>query len=401
MVALLSAGRPGRAGGGGRRQRVTDTGLVRRRPADRLAGVDLARGIALLGMMAVHVLPAQDPDGSPSLTDQVASGRAAALFAILAGVGLALAYGRRPSLPRTGAAVLLRALLIGAVGLALGMLDSGVAVILAYYAVFFVLALPWLRAGPRTLAAAAAVVAVGMPFVSLAVRDDLPPRDRASPGFADVAEPGQLASELLLTGYYPAAIWLAYLLVGLAVGRLALTFSRTALRIVLGGALLASGAVALSALLLGPLGGYDRLAEVVRPEEGNTVEQVVDAARFGNVPTTSAWWLATDAPHTSTPLDMAHTTGSALLVLGLALLVRGPVASLLRPLSAAGSMPLSLYSAHVLLLGTTDAEDPEPYYLAQVVVALVFAVLWRRFVGRGPLEAVLALVTRPLRGGRT
>jgi len=372
-----------------------------RRPPDRLIGVDLARGLALLGMMAVHVLPAEDADGSASFADQVASGRSAALFAVLAGVGLALAYGRRPSLPRSGAALLLRAALIGAVGLGLGMLESGVAVILAYYAVFFVLALPWLRAGTRTLTAAAAVVAVAMPFVSFAVRDQLPRRDGSSPVFADLAEPGRLLGELLLTGYYPAAIWLAYLLAGLAVGRLALKQTRTALRLAGAGAVLAVAAYAVSALLLGPLGGYGQLADVVRPDDGRTVEQVVDASRFGNVPTTSAWWLATDAPHTSTPLDMLATTGTALLVLGLALLVRGRLATLLTPLWAAGSMPLSLYTAHVAFLGLTDTDDPEPYYLAQVLVALVLATVWRRYVGRGPLEQVLALVTRPLRPGRT
>ena len=352
-------------------------------------------------MAAVHVLPATDPDGSPSLPDLIASGRSAALFAVLAGVGLALAFDRRASVPRSAAAVVVRAVLIGAVGLALGMLQSGVAVILAYYAVFFVLALPWLRAGPRTLAAAAAAVAVVLPVVSFAVRDDLPPRDRASPVFADLAEPGQLLSELLFTGYYPAAVWLAYLLTGLAVGRLALQRTRTAVRLVGVGAALAVGAVAVSALLLGPLGGYDRLADVVRPDGAQSVQQVVDAARFGNVPTTSPWWLATDAPHTSTPLDMAHTTGTALLVVGLALLLRGRAVLLLRPLSAAGSMPLSLYTAHVVVLGTTESDHPERYYLVQVAVGLVVAVLWRRFVGRGPLEKVLALVTGPLRAGRT
>lgn len=372
-----------------------------RRPADRVVGVDLARGLALLGMMAVHVLPAEDPDGSTSFVDQVASGRSAALFAVLAGVGLALAYGRRPSLPRAGAAVLIRAGLIGAVGLGLGLLESGIAVILAYYAVLFVLAVPFLRAGPKALAIAAVVVGLAMPFVSFAVRDELPERDGASPVPADLTEPGRLLGELLLTGYYPGAIWLAYLLVGLAVGRTALQRTRNALRLAGSGAVLALAATGVSALLLGPLGGYAELAGVVRPGDGRTVEQVVDAARFGNVPTTSAWWLATDAPHTSTPLDLAATTGAALLVLGLALLVRGRPARLLTPLWAAGSMPLSLYTAHVAFVGLTETDDPEPYYLAQVFMALLFATVWQRHVGRGPLEQVLALVTRPLKAGRT
>jgi hypothetical protein len=315
-------------------------------------------------------------------------------------VGLALAFSRSSPLRRSAAAVLLRAVLIGAVGLALGLLESGVAVILAYYAVFFVLALPWLRAGPRTLAAAATVTAVLLPFISFDVRDDLPPRDTASPVFDDLTRPGELAGELLLTGYYPALVWLAYLLAGLAVGRLALRQRRTALALACAGAGLAVAAAATSGLLLGPAGGYDQLRDVV-DTDGQRIEQVVDAGRFGNVPTTSRWWLATDAPHTSTPLDVIGTTGTALLVLGLALLVTGRLATLLQPLVAAGSMPLTLYSAHVAYLARTDTDNPTRYYLTQVVVALVVATLWRRFVGRGPLEALLAAVTRPLRPART
>lgn len=354
-------------------------------------------------MAAVHVLPLENEDGSATAVELVAAGRSAALFAVLAGVGLALAFGR----PRgrrwlgDGTALVLRAVLIGAVGLALGLLDSGVAVILAYYAVLFVLVLPWLGAGTRTLLVGAALVAAVVPFVSFAVRDNLPARDTASPTLGDLFEPAQLASELLLTGYYPAAAWLAYLLVGLAVGRLALRSARTAAAVAGAGAALAVLAAGLSALLLGPLGGYDRIGEQIEPRSGSTIEQVVDAGQFGNVPTVSPWWLATDAPHTTTPLDLLGTAGAALLVLGSALLVAGRLPALLAPLAAAGSMPLTLYTAHVVVLGLTDTDDPVRYYLVQVAAALLLSFLWRRYLGRGPLEAGVAAVTRPLRGART
>ena len=368
--------------------------MPRRRP-DRVDGVDVARGVALLGMAAVHVLPAEDADGSASLADSVASGRSAALFAVLAGVGLALAYGRRPG-ARASAAVALRAALIGLIGLVLGLLDSGVAVILTYYAVFFLLVLPWLRAGPRLLLASAALVAVVVPFLSRLVRNALPERDRASPDLADLQDPGQLLSELLLTGYYPAAAWVAYLLAGLAIGRLALRRQRTAVGLLVTGAAAALGAHGLSALLLGPLGGYDRLAGEVRRQDGRTVEQVVDAGRFGNVPTDSPWWMAVDARHSTTPLDLLATAGAAVAVLGLALLLSS---RLLAPLAAVGSMPLTLYSAHVLVLATPEADSPTRYYLLQVVVALVAATLWRRRFGRGPLEAAVAAAVRPVLRG--
>lgn len=371
--------------------------MLRRAPS-RVAGVDVARGVALLGMAAVHVLPGQDADGSASWTDEVFAGRSAALFAVLAGVGLALA-SRRPG-ARDALALVVRAVLIGLVGLWLGDAGSGVAVILAYYAVLFVLALPWLRAGPRVLLVSAAVVAVVVPFVSQAVRDDLPERDVASPVLGDLGDPAQLLSELLVTGYYPATSWIAYLLVGMAVGRLALLRTGTAVRLAGAGAALALAAHGLSALLLGLLGGHDRIAAQLRLPPGTTVEEVVAEGRFGSVPTTTPWWLATDAPHSTTPLDLAATTGTALLALGLALLLAGAVPLVLHPLAAAGSMPLSLYTAHVWVLGATDTEDPTQYYWLQVGLALLLAVLWRRTVGRGPLESVVALVVRPLRRGR-
>src|SRR6478672_13564809 len=66
------------------------------RQPGRLRGIDAARGLALLGMMATHVLPTFGSDAqlTPTWVGLVFSGRAAALFAVLAGVGLALSTGK-------------------------------------------------------------------------------------------------------------------------------------------------------------------------------------------------------------------------------------------------------------------------------------------------------------------
>jgi uncharacterized membrane protein len=370
---------------------------------DRLVGVDAARGVALLGMVAVHLFPSQDPDGSTSFTYLVAAGRSAATFAVLAGVGVALSTGRG-RLPRGGQrtrlslALTVRAVLLGLVGLALGALDSGLAVILAYYAVLFVLALPLLGARPGRLAAAALATAVLVPVLSFWLRDSLPPPDRSNPTLADLGAPGDLLTVLLLTGYYPALAWMSYLFTGMAVGRLALQRSRVAAGLALGGAGLAALATAGSALLLGPLGGYARIREVTELGEGETIVDVVGRNRFGNVPTDSPWWLASTAPHASTPLDLLATTGIALLVLGLALLLASRTRWLLAPLAALGAMPLTLYTWHVVVVATTDGADPLTSYVVQVAVGTAFALAWRGRVGRGPLEAALAAASRAVAG---
>src|SRR6478752_4546806 len=110
----------------------------------RLVGIDAARGLALLGMMATHVLPTfeSDPQLTPTWVGLTFSGRAAALFAVLAGIGLALSTGKErplegPELWAARRGIALRALVVGAVGLSLGGLDINIAVILVYYALLF------------------------------------------------------------------------------------------------------------------------------------------------------------------------------------------------------------------------------------------------------------------------
>jgi uncharacterized membrane protein len=189
----------------------------------RLVGLDVARCLALLGMVATHVLDARTPDGELATAQWLAGGRASALFAVLAGVSLALMTreplrGRPLALRSLGIAG--RAVLIAALGLLLGGLDSGVAVILTYYGVLFVVGLPFTLLRVRALVPLTVAWVVVAPVVSHLVRPDLPERGFESPSFAQLADPGQLASELLLTGYYPVVPWLAYLLAGLALGRL-------------------------------------------------------------------------------------------------------------------------------------------------------------------------------------
>lgn len=362
----------------------------------RIVGVDAARGLALLGMIAVHVQPAVE-DGRVTPAFLVASGRAAALFAVLAGVGLALATGgvRPPDGPGLRAArrgVVARAAVIVVVGLLLGELESGVAVILVHYGLLFVLVLPFLGWGPGRLAAAAAVVAVALPVVGHVVRPLLPDRSYDSPSVSSLESPLRLLGELTLTGYYPTLAWTAYVLAGLAVGRLPLRRVGTALRVLVAGLGLAVGTWVMSWLLLGPGGGRAAIDQATGAGVllGRDLDLALQTSLYGTTPTTTWWWLAVVAPHSTTPLDLAHTAGVALAVLGGCLLVLPRPRWFAAPSVAAGSMTLSLYTLHVVLLSTLLPRDL-PYALVwHVLVALGVGLVWRTWVGRGPLEAVAA-----------
>lgn len=365
--------------------------------AARLLGVDAARGVALIGMMAVHVTPSIDPEGGVATAYVLASGRASALFAVLAGVGLALASGgsrppRGRALGGASAATAARAAVLLLVGLAVGAPDSGVAVILVYYALLFVVAIPFLGLGPRVLLPLALCWAVLGPVISQLLRGGRPWQSPGNPTFESLADPGRLLTEVTLTGYYPVLPWTAYILLGLGLGRLDLRAARTPLILLFSGAGLAVASRVTSWLLL-ETGGLDQLREAGaagHPVAGRPLELALQTSFYGTTPTTSWWWLTVSAPHSAAPFDLLHTMGTSVAILGLMLVLARPLGRVLWPLAAVGSMTLTLYSLHVVLLATALPRETPNALLWHVVVAFAIAVPWRHFVGRGPLEAVAA-----------
>ena len=367
----------------------------------RVIGVDVARGLALIGMMATHAYGAAlDDDGDPTPATVLAGGRAATLFVLVAGVSLAFLSGGRTRLrgpERTGASagLAVRAALVGAIGLALGYLGeyNGIDGILPLYGLLFLLAIPLLRCPPAVLLGIAAAVTALGPVLIVATADaGLPGSAGADdPTFGALfTEPLGLLVQLFLTGAYPAAVYLGYLCVGLVIGRLDLGSRRVQWWLLAVGATLAVAARAVSAFLLHPMGGLARLIE-----QGDLGGDPAGVATLLWEPelTTSWWYLALPAPHSHTPVDVLHTLGSAAAVLGVALLLtRVPaVARLLWPLAAAGSMSLTLYSAHLVVLATGVLEDePLLLLLAMAVGALVLAAAWRGWFRQGPLEALVA-----------
>jgi uncharacterized membrane protein len=376
--------------------------------ASRLLGVDAARGVALLGMMSVHIIASKTEAGTMSTAWALAAGKSAALFAVLAGVGIALTTGRtqvlhgRPRVAAT-AALAVRALLIACVGLLLGSIVpfETAGVILVYYGLLFLLAIPLLGLSVRSLVVLTAVTAVGVPVLSHVVRSSIAAPELDNPTFADLLRaPEDLVTELAVTGLYPALPWIAYVCAGLAIGRSPLTRRGVVMGMIAAGVLLAWLSSTASWFLMGPLGGRDRLAEVATatmPLEDFT-ELLVWGAD-GTLPTTSAWWLAVLAPHTTTPLDIVHTIGVATAVIGMAVIVGRVAGPVLRPLAAAGSMPLTLYTLHLLLLVAPVMRDGAAavFLLLQVVFLVSFAVFWARRFDRGPLEHLVHLAMHTVR----
>lgn len=328
----------------------------------RLDGIDVARALAIIGMVSVHVAPplvtlARAGEGG---WYSLPHGRASALFAFVAGLGITLA-SRRGSFATNASRLVWRAAWLYPLGLLLTALGTPVAVILQYYAVWFLLAIPFLRAPTWLLWTTTAVGSVVGPTV-LVWAQVTHPAWYSPPGAGAWA--GTLG-DVLLTGYYPTVSWLWIVVAGMAVARLDLGDRR-----VMAGVALAGSGVALVAYA-----AADRL------------DAVVDLGPYED-------WFATIG-HSDTPLETIAVTGVAAAVTGACLLLADLAPPLFAPLAALGRLALTVYVGHIVLY----AVAPDLLYSFTVPeaatttlwiagVATLVSVVWLAAFRRGPLEAL-------------
>jgi uncharacterized membrane protein len=378
----------------------------------RLAGIDAARGLALLGMMATHIFPlwTSGANPEPNFTGLVFSGRSSALFAVLAGVGLGLLTGG--SRPHSGRSLLadrsgiaVRAAIIALVGLMLGTLNVSIAVILVHYAVLFLCALPFLQLRLPVLAAWAGGWLVLSPVAAYLLRPWLENTLGLeslghNPMILDVFIPSRFLADIFVTGYYPVLQWLGYILVGLVIGRLDIRRAAVQLWLLSGGLAAAALAKAGSWLIMDGMGGYRQLASTEAAERADFA--LIYQVNLSWVDTDDSWWwLGISGPHSGTTFDLLHTSGTAAVVLAICLLLTTKKPNLLLPLSGAGAMTLTLYSVHVWVMSLIPKNAAWPgdneIYWVQVIVALSVGTTLKVLDMRGPFEFITSTASRATR----
>ncbi|USQ75406.1 heparan-alpha-glucosaminide N-acetyltransferase domain-containing protein [Ornithinimicrobium cryptoxanthini] len=375
----------------------------------RIVGIDLARCLALLGMITAHLVSSTgDGPGGVNTWFQITAGRSSALFAVLAGVSIVLVTRARPA---RGArdhrlALVVRALAIAVIGLFLGVLSSGLAVILTYYGVLFLVAVPVLTWSAGRLGILALAWGLASPIASLALRPHLPESTFDVPDPASFAHPLQLLSEVLVTGYYPVLTWATYLFAGMAIGRLDLRGTWARRRLFVTGAWVAVLALATAryatrseSVRAALLDTYDRWEPVSNWAD---LEQVMRTGLYGTTPTGSWSWLWVWSPHSGSIVDLTHTVGTSMLVIGASLMVAEALRRhqrWLQVVAGAGTMTLTLYAAHVTVVAAGRADalagpdiwvlDVRWHLVGVLVVGAGFALARQR----GPLERLVSLLS--------
>jgi uncharacterized membrane protein YeiB len=371
----------------------------------RLVGVDLARALAVFGMYVVHIgPPLSATDGVAGWVRYMADGHSSVLFATLAGFSLMLLAGRRE--PKTGLAgrqakarIAIRAVVLLALGTVMAMEYGGV-IILGFYGVYFLLALPLVRLRARTLAIIAAALALVTPQLAFALNSLLTEPIQQSINAYDplhrLSDVGVL--DLLFTGFYPTITWIPFVIAGMALARLDLSATAVQWRVAALGSALTLAAYGMSLLLA----GKDALRSTAEdgPSSGGSGAMPLDSGPFEPQAST----LLTAGPHSGTTFDIIGSVGVAILVIVGATVAMDRLPRLRRlaqPVIAVGTMSLTAYVGHfvaqsVLSIPTGKSSQQSWGQLLMFVLGvIVFAAIWSRFFRRGPLEYLLHAATEP------
>lgn len=339
--------------------------------ARRVDGVDAARGLALIGMFVAHVAPAATSADLASLL-AIADERPRLLFALTAGMGLAfISGGIRPIARGRGVLrrqIAIRAVILIVLGLLIAVtLHPLVFIILDVYGVAFLVMLPLLFIPPRAALTAGIVLLAVMPGLAAFASTTDVVVDLQSGSFAIIVD-------WFVSGAYPVVEWVPVMMIGLALVRFDLASPRVITVAALTGAATAAVLLPLGALMPGG---------ATSPFDAET-DPGVTALR--------------------TSLEALGNVGvGVVIVAGMLLLtffarppVRRVAGAVLSPVIAMGSMPLTIYTLHLLVLAASVrvengyyTDDSGELLVGLVVGSMVFAWLWRRYVGRGPLERML------------
>ena len=332
----------------------------------RLVGVDVARAVALLGMVTVHFGPGRGVgEGPAAFVYHSFYGKASVLFALVAGIGVGL-MSTRSSVRLVRARLVYRVVWLVPLGLGLQELDHPVAVILQYYGVFFLGVVPFVGRRRATLLISGLVsLLLGSAIVLWALVHR--PEWMVRLGGHTPPDP---FGDLVLGGYYPALTWVPVLVVGMWLATTDLHATRTRVALVVGGSTVLAATRWLGVVL------------------ADAVEADVSRGAWG--------WVLAVSGHSEMPLAVIGAIGFSAGVVGAGLLLADAAPRLLHPLAALGRLALTVYVGHLLVYAWFPdlfPADTVPEGIRHVagfgVATAAGATLWLWRMRRGPLEAAV------------
>ncbi len=352
----------------------------------RVGGIDLARALAIFGMVSINFNSAMGGEESGpywlSVLFGAIEGRAAVLFAILAGVGVSFMAGnefgfREPEFTaRRRIKLSKRALFLFVLGLSYT--EIWPPDILHFHGAYLIFALVLVRASGRVLWGCAFVVA-GISVLLTYLFDYAASWDFDEMEYLDFWSFEGMVRHMFFNGYFPFFPWSAFVLTGMWLGRQDLGSARFRKRVFLSSLLVfcLSEAASRAALALYAL------------------------PRIWPVAPNLDYYLQT-SPYPPSVFFVASGASTALMAIAASLHIgdRYGDAAWMRPLTATGRTALTIYVGHVFVgmgildrLGLLVENQPAVFVLflsvAFNIAAIFFSYYWEKKYGLGPLEWVM------------
>ncbi len=340
----------------------------------RIIGIDVARALAIIGMILVNFKVALGGEGNLLLQHIVGilEGKAAATFVVLAGVGIAMMsknrMGNRSALQKIKLKIAKRAFILFVIGLFY--MPIWPADILHFYGIYMLLVLFFIKKTPRTVLTMAWVLVfiyplcffffdyeTGWNFKTLEYSDFW-----TLPGFL---------RNLFFNGFHPVVPWAAFMLVGLWYGKHNLQDTVLVKKMMWAGLLVFAGVQMLSLALQHFVFGTD----------ANELQYLIGTS-----------------PMPPLPFYMVSAAALAICTISGCILLCKKNNIVITSLRNTGQLAFTFYVAHVFIgmgmvelvagerMGQLSIEFSMGYALLFSAACIGFANSWLRYRPLGPLE---------------
>ncbi len=357
----------------------------------RVVGIDLARALAIYGMVLINFnAPMGGEESGPvwlKVAIEAVEGRAAALFVILSGVGLSLLSRNARATQDPGEMgkvrrkVIKRCLFLFAVGLSYT--EFWPPDILHFYSAYLVVGL-FFAARPDRELPIGALFFIFISALLMYVFDYSTGWDFENMEYSDLWSLPGMVRHIFFNGYFPVFPWTAFLLAGMWLGRQDLRSAAFRKRVF---------AAALWVFVISESVSTLSLDLFDRPEV------------WSALPGLDYYLATTPYPPSVFFVFSAGATGFIAAMATLTLAERFGEARWMEPMVSTGRMALTIYIGHVLLgLGALDlaelmVENQPLFFIlfsaaAFNVVATILSFAWETYLGTGPLERVMRRISQ-------
>lgn len=351
---------------------------------NRIQGLDVARALAVIGMIIVNfkTVFGDSGEGWLKLLTSLFDGKAAATFVVLAGVGIALMSNRaiqnadEAQLAKIKKKMTKRALFLFVLGTSY--LIIWPADILHYYGLYILITLFFITRQQSTIFWSSIGIILTYPFLMLALNYDTG-WDFNTLDYMGFWTPNGFIRNLFFNGFHPIIPWVSFMLFGLWLGKHDLT-NKTQVQ-----SIFKASFIAFIIIQLLSIGSIELLSE------GNPLQKKELTEVLGT------------SPMPPLPIYMFNGVATALMVITGCIVVteKFKATMIIQAFIQTGQLALTFYVAHIVIgmglieiastktLGNYSLFFSVTYALFFCLCCIIFAAIWTKKHPLGPMEWLL------------